>query len=65
MIEMTSLFTCILALEFWFGFEMWQKEVIANVLCFMSGFSFGPYVILSKKKNEVLRKISNDMKHFI
>ena len=43
---MTSVFFFILAFEFWFGFEMWQKELKANVL---SGFSFGCYAILSNK----------------
>ena len=46
MIKMTSVFICILAFEFWFCFKMWEKEMIANVLCFMSGFIFDCYVIL-------------------
>ena len=41
------------------------EEIIVNVLCFLSGLSFGYFVADLKKNRNLMRQLSDDLNFFI
>ena len=45
--------------------DCYEKEIIVNVLCFLSGLSFGYFVASLKKKHNLTRQLSDGIRFFI
>ena len=45
--------------------DCYEEEIIVSVLCFLSGLSFGYFVASFKKKHNLARKLSDDIRFFI
>ena len=47
------------------GVFVCHEEVIANVLCFLSGLSFGYYMAYLKKNRGLTKQLSDDLNLFV
>ena len=45
--------------------DCYEEEMIVNVLCFLSGLSFGYFVASLKKEHNLTRKLSDDIRFLI